>query len=246
MRYIKTTEDETDDDNWTVVDTAWTSTAGGDLQYTIPGLSDDAAYDIQVRAVNDQGDGAWSATETGTPSGDAPYFPGDTTTRSVPEDATAGTNVGAPVVATDPTNETLTYTLSGTDAGSFDIDDSTGQGQLKVASGTELDHETKPSYAVTVTATDPVTTTDPSADSDSIAVTIEVTDVDESPTLTGQDSVSHAENSILPVAEYKARDPEGSPSPGRWPGLTRRLHHQQRRPELRLRSQLRGAPQQRL
>ena len=59
-----------------------------------------------------------------------------------------------------------------------------------------------------MTATDPVTTTDLSADSDSIAVTIEVTDVDESPTLTGEDSVSHAENSILPVAEYKARDPE--------------------------------------
>ena len=205
VRYIKTTEDETDDDNWTVVDNAWTSTAGGDLQYTIPGLSDDAAYDIQVRAVNDQGDGAWSATETGTPSGDAPYFPVDAATRIVPEDATAGTNVGAPVVATDPNpNEMLTYTLLG-GAGSFDIDDS---GQLKVASGTELDYETKPSYAVTVTATDPVTTTDPSADSDSIAVTIEVTDVDESPTLTGQDSVSHAENSILPVAEYKARDPE--------------------------------------
>ena len=59
-----------------------------------------------------------------------------------------------------------------------------------------------------MTATDPVTATDPSADSDSIAVTIEVTDVDESPTLTGKDSVSHAENSILPVAEYDASDPE--------------------------------------
>ena len=104
VRYIKTTEDETDDDNWTEVDTGWTS--GGALQHIIPSLSDDAAYDIQVRAVNDQGDGAWSYTATGTPSGDAPYFPGDTTTRSVPEDATAGTNVGAPVVATDPTNET--------------------------------------------------------------------------------------------------------------------------------------------
>ena len=32
--------------------------------------------------------------------------------------------------------------------------------------------------------------------------------MDESPTLTAKDSVSHAENSILPVAEYKATDPE--------------------------------------
>ena len=205
VRYIKTTEDETDDDNWTVVDTGWTS--GGALQHIIPGLDDDAAYDIQVRAVNDQGDGAWSYTATGTPSGDAPYFPEEPT----PPGASLRMRQPARTLAPRswlpiPTNETLTYTLSGTDAGSFDIDDSTGQ--LTVASGTALDHETKPSYAVTVTATDPVTTTDPSADSDSIAVTIEVTDVDESPTLTGQDSVSHAENSILPVAEYKARDPE--------------------------------------
>ena len=206
VRYIKTTEDETNDDNWTEVDTGWTS--GSALEYTIPSLSDDVAYDIQVRAVNDQGDGAWSYTATETPSGDAPYFSeGTDTTRSVREDATAGTNVGSPVAATDPNDPTLTYTLSGTDAGSFDIDDSTGQ--LKVASGTELDHETKDSYAVTVTATDPMTATDPSPDSDSIAVTIEVDDVDESPTLTGQDSVSHAENSILPVAEYQATDPEG-------------------------------------
>ena len=111
-----------------------------------------------------------------------------------------------PVEATDPNDETLTYTLSGTDAGSFDIDDSSGQ--LKVASGTELDYETKDSYAVIVTATDPVTIDDPSADSDSIAVTITVEDVDESPTLTGEDSVEYAENGLLPVAEYKATDPE--------------------------------------
>ena len=206
VRYIKTTEDETDDANWTEVATGWTS--GSALEYTIPDLDDDAAYDIQVRAVNDQGDGAWSDTETGTPSGDTPYFPADATTRSVNENATAGTNVGSPVVATDPTNETLAYTLSGTDAGSFDIDDSTGQ--LSVASGTALDYETKDSYAVIVTATDPVTPTDPSADSDSIAVTIEVTDVDESPTLTGKDSVSYAENDTsLLVAGYVSFDPEG-------------------------------------
>ncbi len=207
VRFIKTADDETDDANWTEVDTGWTS--GSALEYTIPDLDDDAAYDIQVRAVNDQGDGAWSYTETETPSGDAPYFAeGTDTTRSIDENATAGTNVGSPVVATDPTNETLAYTLSGTDAGSFDIDDSTGQ--LSVASGTALDYETKDSYAVIVTATDPVTPTDPSADSDSITVTITVEDVDESPTLTGQDSVSHAENDTsLLVAGYVSFDPEG-------------------------------------
>ena len=199
VRYIKTTEDETDDANWTVVETGWTS---GALRYTIPNLEDDIAYDVQVRAVNAQGAGAWSDTITETPSGDAPYFTeGDGTTRSVDENEAAGAEVGLPVGAEDPTNETLTYTLSGTDAGSFDIDASTGQ--LTVADGTALNYEgTKKSYAVTVTATDP------SDDSDSINVTITVENVDESPTLSGPDSASRAENSILPVAEYDATDPE--------------------------------------
>ena len=205
VRYIKTTEDETDDDNWTVADTGWTS--GDDLQYPIPNLSDDVAYDVQVRAVNAQGAGPWSDTITETPSGDAPYFSeGTDTTRSVDENATAGADVGLPVGAEDPTDETLTYRLSGTDVGSFAIDDSTGQ--LTVADGAELDHETKDSYTVIVTATDPVTTDDPSADSDSINVTISVEDVDESPILTGKDSVSHVENRIR-VTKYDADDPEG-------------------------------------
>ena len=75
-----------------------------------------------------------------------------------------------------------------------------------------MDHETKDRYAVIVTATDPVTTDDPTADSDSIAVTITVEDVDESPTLTGQASVEYAENGLLPVATYTATDPEGEQS----------------------------------
>ena len=208
VRYIKTAEDETDDANWTVVDDAWTA---GNLTYTVTGLDDDVAYDVQVRAVNTQGDGVWSATASETPSSDAPYFPeGTATTRSVAEGATAGTNVGAPVAANDPNDTTLTYALSGTDAGSFAIN--AGTGQLTVASGTALDRETKARYAVIVTATDPVTETDPTADSDSIAVTITVEDVDESPTLTGEDRVSYAENGLLPVATYTATDPEGERS----------------------------------
>ena len=198
VRSIKTTEDETDDANWTVVDNA----TSGALRYTIPSLEDDIAYDVQVRAVNAQGDGPWSDTITETPSGDTPYFTeGTSATRRIDENATAGTRVGLPVGAEDPTNETLTYTLSGTDADSFGID---GDGQLTVADGTALNYEgTKKSYVVTVTATDP------SDNSDSINVTIEVSDVDESPTLSGPDSASRAENSILPVAEYDATDPEG-------------------------------------
>ena len=67
MRHIKTSEDETDDANWTVMDDAWTS---GALQYTSSGLEAGVQYDVQVRAVNDGGDGPWSDTQTVTPKSD--------------------------------------------------------------------------------------------------------------------------------------------------------------------------------
>ena len=82
--------------------------------------------------------------------------------------------VGDPVTATDSDDDSLTYTLSGTDAASFAINASSGQLQTKTA----LDYETKSSYSVTVTATDL------SGASDTINVTINVTNVDEKGTVT--------------------------------------------------------------
>ena len=64
VRYIETSEDETVESNWTVRDNAWRS---GDLGYVISNLTNSTEYDVQVRAVNSAGDGAWSGTETGTP-----------------------------------------------------------------------------------------------------------------------------------------------------------------------------------
>ena len=57
VRHIETSEDETDDTKWTVADDAWTS---GVLGYTITGLDNGIQYDVQVRAVNSNGDGTWS------------------------------------------------------------------------------------------------------------------------------------------------------------------------------------------
>ena len=49
------------------------------------------------------------------------------TARAIAEDAAPGTNIGEPVAATDPDDDTLTYSLGGDDAASFAIDPSTGQ-----------------------------------------------------------------------------------------------------------------------
>ena len=69
LRHIETSADESIAANWTVVDNAWTS---GTLEYTITGLDNGTQYDVQVRAVNSNGDGTWSATEVGTPALPAP------------------------------------------------------------------------------------------------------------------------------------------------------------------------------
>ena len=69
VRHIRS--DETDDDAWTVADDAW-QTGGGDLTYTIGGLTAGTQYNVQVRAVTQAGEGDWSGTTTGTPvAGDA-------------------------------------------------------------------------------------------------------------------------------------------------------------------------------
>ena len=98
-----------------------------------------------------------------------PVFASSSTTRSIPENTPAGVHIGEAVSAKDAdAGDTLTYTLSGTDAASFDIDSTTGQLKTKAA----LDYETKNSYSVTVKASDNALT-------DTIRVTIAITDVDE-------------------------------------------------------------------
>ena len=51
------------------MDNAWTS---GTLAYAVTGLTNGTEYDVQVLAVNSNGDGTWSATEVGTPALPAP------------------------------------------------------------------------------------------------------------------------------------------------------------------------------
>ena len=88
--------------------------------------------------------------------------------------------MGDPVAATDADGDTLIYTLGGNDADSFDIDAVTGQ--ITVGAGTTLDYETLTSQSGDVVSTDvfavDVTATDIFDVTDSIAVTIMVTNVD--------------------------------------------------------------------
>ena len=142
--------------------------ANGQL-LTLAGVTlDRSTYTVDVVA----SDGTASARITVTINVDLnepPVFAeGASTTRSVSEGAAAGTNVGSPVTATDTDQgDTLTYTLGGSDAASFDIVSETGQ----IETAAVLDEETRATYTVTVTANDGT------EDSTPITVTITVTDV---------------------------------------------------------------------
>ena len=120
--------------------------------------------------------GTTSVTTTITAVDDAPnnapvFAETSPAARSVAENTAAEQDIGTALSATDADNDTLTYTLEGTDAASFDIVSGTGQIQTKAA----LDYETKSSYDVTVKADDG------QGGSATIAVTISITDVLEAP-----------------------------------------------------------------
>ena len=136
-----------------------------------------SVYTVEI-TVTDGNDGSASITVTiniddvdEIQPNRAPVFTeGTSTIRYVVENIAAGENIGTPVAATDEdSDDTLTYSLGGVDAGSFSFNTSSGQLQTNAA----LDYETKPSYSVTITVSDG---NDGSA---SITVTINIDDVDE-------------------------------------------------------------------
>ena len=138
--------------------------------------------------------------------GAAPVFSeGGSTERSVAENSAAGANVGSAVRATDADNDTLTYSLEGTDEASFSI--VSARGQIRTVAA--LDHETRSSYSVTVKADDG------KGGTATIEVIITVTDVNEPPTVNGENLVTIFENEDL-IASYSAIDPEGPATTFTW------------------------------
>ena len=149
--------------------TNWEDIATATLNAYTPVAADEGNH-LRATVSYTDGDGpgksAHAITANAVPGNAAPVFPAsETGARSVSENAAAGADIGAPVAAEDTAGDTLTYTLGGVDAASFDIVAATGQLQTKAA----LDSATKSTYTVTVTATD-------TGDlSDTITVTITVT-----------------------------------------------------------------------
>ena len=182
----------------------------------ISNLSIGTTYEVQVRARNSQGAGAWSQTGEGATASEnnRPEFLKLTSARSVPENSPAGTLVGDPVTATDLEGHPLTYTLK-TPSSIFALDASTGQ--VSVKQGASLDHEAQPNtYTLVVEASDGLSVIgidDGHIVDAETTVTITVTDVNEPPPAPDAPSVTRsasASTSTLDVA-WTAPDTTGRP-----------------------------------
>ena len=132
-------------------------------------------------------DGSLTATATVTINvtnvNEAPTITG-TTTFTIAEDATRSATVGI-ITGVDADKDTLTYSMTAGHAGVFALDSTTGV--ITVSGDHPLDYETTPSYSLTVAVSDGSLTA-------TAAVTINVTNVNEAPTITGTTTFTIAED----------------------------------------------------
>ena len=184
---------------------------GGTVTYSLSG-TDAAAFNINAAtgavtfkaAPNYEAKTSYSITVTATETSGltstqnvaigitdvAPIFSSPTSI-SVPEGTSTATVVYT-VAATEPGGGAITYSLSGTDAASFNINSATGQVTFKAAPN----YEAKTSYSITVTATEA------SNLASSQAVTIAITDV--APVFSSPTSVSVPEGTSTAAVVYTA------------------------------------------
>ena len=174
-------------------------TISGETSNTYTTVAADVTRFLRATAsyTDPQGAGKSANAVTGQigASNNEPSFSSETASRSVPENSGQGTSVGSPVSTTDDDGDTLTYSLSGTDASSFTIE--SGTGQIKTKSGITYNFESRFFYSVTVHVRDSKDAAGNANNSndDDITVSINLTDVNEQPAIsTTQTSISVAEN----------------------------------------------------
>ena len=153
---------------------------------TITGLIANTDYEVQVMAENEEGKSDWSESGIGRTGNNAPVFADSTLTRSIAENTPANTNIGDVIpAATDADMDDLEYSMEGDDAASFNFNVTTRQ--ISTKSGVTYNFEaTKNSYSVTIKADDG------NGGTDTVDVTISLTDVDEPPDTPAAPSVSSA------------------------------------------------------
>ena len=180
--------------------------AGGVLTFKSPPDYEAAAdddidniYEVTVKASDGTNEDMSAVTVTVTNVDETPEISGPT----VSDYAENGTGPVATYMATDPEGEAIAWSLSGADADDFDI---SAGGVLTFKSPPDYeaaaDDDIDNIYEVTVKASD-------GTNEDTSAVTVTVSNVDETPEISGPTASDYAENGTGPVATYTATDPEG-------------------------------------
>ncbi len=161
--------------------------------------NDDNVYEVTVRASDGSLTSTLDVEVTVTDVNESPTVTGSASV-SYAENGTGGV---ATYTATDPDGDEVTWSVAGTDAARFSISTS---GVLSFKSSPDYESPNDGNddnvYEVTVRASDGSLTS-------TLDVEVTVTDVNESPTVTGSASVSYGENGTSAVATYAATDPEG-------------------------------------
>ena len=159
------------DGSWTeVTDTAITA-----LSATIGSLAENTSYDVQVRATNDEGTGAWSDSGSGaTDANAAPAFSSPATFSAAENQTTAGTVVAAD---SDSEDDITGYAITGgADQSFFSIGATSGTLTFNAAPNYEdaKDSDTGNDYVVEVQAASGAGTREKTATQ---TITVTVTDV---------------------------------------------------------------------
>ena len=209
VRHILTsasTSDKADDSKWTVVEDAWTSNNGGDLEYTIGSLSSNTSYDIQVRAENDEGTSGWSSTRAGTTVQNVAPVIAAISPISVTENSTADL-VTVSATDSDSDDDIESYGIaSGGDGSLFSIGSTTGvltfndapnyEDPKDVAVTTPANDANNNEYIVVVMATGG---TGDRALTTTATVTVTVTDETEAPGTPAAPTIAQATFNSLKV-----------------------------------------------
>ena len=199
------------DADGSIVDIAWQQESGSvvslsssstlDTSFTAPsGNSSELTLAFQLSVTDDRGASATDMVRITVAADEA-------TTTIYRVDVAENSNGTIHVATTmDPEQESLTYSLSGTDADDFSIDSSSGAISFISTPDYEVptDANTDNAYELTFAVSDGTTTT-------LQELVITVTDVDEAPTITSATDASTPENTSTAIYSASATNPENNP-----------------------------------
>ena len=134
-----------------------------------------------------------------------PTFAVTNVNRSLPEDSPVGTLLGDPIAATDPEDDSLTYSLSGDGSEHFNVNN---QGQITLRA--TLNHEDAPSYTLILSVSDGKDDiSNPDSETDAtVTANVTVEDINEPPGAPGDLSVSTNEDNPTSALDVNWNTPD--------------------------------------